>query len=149
MWEQPTRKGKPVAKNAKEKDTEGNGVSALRGNGFDKAMVQSFMERIGAVQTNIDEIMAAAKEECAPLREDIAAIKREAHDAGIPRMEFNAVITERRAIARVEAIREKMSEEQADNFDKLKLALGDLADTDLGRAARRTAGEQIEGARPH
>jgi hypothetical protein len=124
-----------VAKKAKETETDGHGVSALRGNGFDKAMVQDFVKRIDAVQADIDETMHAAKEECAPLYEDIASIKREAHDAGIPRRELNAVISERKALARVDAIRGRMTEEQQSNFDALKLALGELEDTPLGRAA--------------
>ena len=124
-----------MAKRAKAGDTEsGHGVSALRGNGYDSEQVQAFVERIENLQDEIDEVMAQAKEDCEPHRADIKAVKDEAHDAGIPKREFNAIIAKRRALRRAEAFRRKLDEEQQNNFDQLEKSLGMLADTPLGKA---------------
>ncbi len=129
-----------MAKRVKATDgKEATGVSALRGNGFDPEKVQDFVKRIESCQADIDEIMQDAKNDCAPHREDIDAIKDEAHNAGLPRRALNAVISKRRAERRAEEIREKLNEEQQSDFDKLLLALGDLAETDLGKAALEKA----------
>lgn len=125
-----------MAKRPKATDGgEATGTEAIRGNGFDKEKTTSFVERIEELQDEIDGLMADAKDECAPKREDIASIKKEAHDAGLPRKELNAVIAKRRVLRRIEARRAKLSEGQQDNFDQIEVALGMFSDTPLGRAA--------------
>lgn len=119
---------------------EATGVEAIRGNGFDPVMTQEFVDRIEENQAAIDEIMAAARDKCSPIREEITAIKKEAHDKGLPRLEFNAEISKRRLLRKAEAIREKLSDEQKDNFDQIEQALGMLLDTPLGAAAMEAAG---------
>jgi hypothetical protein len=113
--------------------------SAQRGNGYDGAMVRSFLDRIEHVQADIDEVMDAAQLACAPHREDIAAIKKEATDAGIPRRAMNALISERRMRARADQIRDSLTADDQDRFDNLKAALGDFGDTALGAAALKDA----------
>lgn len=126
-----------MAKSAKESATESTGTISAE----TAKTAKSFLERIESVQADIDKIKADAAEECAPLYDDIASIKREAHDAGIPRREFNSLISERKLLKKAEALRASLSEDQQHNFDQMKLALGDLAETELGRAARRRAGD--------
>jgi vacuolar-type H+-ATPase subunit E/Vma4 len=119
---------------------EATGVEAIRGNGYDKVMTQEFVDQIEENQATIDEIMQAARDKCAPIREDINAIKKDAHEKGLPRRELNAVLSKRRALAKADAIREKLSAEQQDNFDQIEQALGMLLDTPLGAAAMEAAG---------
>ena len=129
-----------MAKKAKAVDgRSGHGVSAMRGNGYDSDAVKGFVDRIENVQDEIDETMNAAKEECAPLREDIAQIKKEAHDAGLPLRELNMAITKRRAMRRIDAMREKLSGEQKDNFDQIEKALGMYRELPLMSAALAAA----------
>ena len=135
-----------MAKRAKKvKATDGGeptGVEAIRGNGYDREMTQAFVARIEEVQYQIDEIMMKARDDCAPLREDIGAIKTEAHDAGLPRPELNSILRKRRLLAKAEDVRNKLSDDQQNNFDQLESALGMLVDTPLGAAALvRAAGE--------
>ena len=120
-----------------KKATDGKsatGVEALRGAGYDKGITQEIVERIENVQADIDAIMSKAQDECAPLREDIDAIKEEAHNKGLPRLELNAILSKRRALRRAEAIREKLNDEQKDNFDQLEFAL-DMRDEQPERRA--------------
>lgn len=119
----------------KEANVSGHGTSALRGNGYDKEQVQSFVDRVERVQGDIDDKMKAAKELCEPHRIDIKLIKKEAKGAGIPLKEFNAILSKRRKLAAAEAIRDKLTDEQQDNFDQLESALGMFGDTPLGTAA--------------
>lgn len=114
---------------------EATGVEALRGNGYDPEMTREFVDSIEETQASIDEIMQKAKDKCAPLREDIAGIKKDAADKGLPRLELNAVLRKRRLLRKAEEVRALLSDEQADNLDQLEQALGMLKDTPLGRAA--------------
>ncbi|MBX3490874.1 hypothetical protein [Parvibaculum sp.] len=105
-------------------------------NGYDKKKLEGYVSECEEAQTEIDEIMQAAKDKCAPLREQIADIKKAANeDDGIPRKEFNAVLQERRLRRKADGVRDKLSAEQQDQFDLMKQALGMLADTPLGQAA--------------
>lgn len=115
-----------MAKSAKGTDGKPTGAEALRGNGFDPEKTRSFVERIEELQAEIDDIMAKAKDEAAPLREDIGEVKKEAHESGLPRKELNAAISKRRLLKKAEAIRANLSEEQQDNLDKIEQALGTL-----------------------
>jgi hypothetical protein len=127
----------------KPKDANGGseptGVEAIRGNGYDKVMTQEFADRIEETQAEIDHIMQQARDKAQPLREDITAIKKEAHEKGLPRLELNTVLQKRRLLKKAEALRDKLSSEQQDNFDQLEQALGMLADTPLGTAAMDAA----------
>lgn len=114
---------------------------------FDASKAPPYISRIETVQGQIDAIMATAQEECAPLREDIASIKKEAHDnASLPRRELNSLIAKRKSLAKAENVRGRLSPEQRDNFDAMELALGQLKDTELGKAAARRSGDERASA---
>lgn len=117
-----------------DKET-GKKVHAGR-NGYDAKKLTGYCEEIEGQQAKIDAIMQEAKDKCAPMREEITAIKKAANENdGIPRREFNAVLQVRKLDRKSEQVRETLSEEQQDEFDQMCLALGMLADTPLGQAA--------------
>lgn len=129
-----------MAKRAKtETSSEGHGVSAMRGNGFDPDATKGFVEEIEEVQHDIDEIMADAADECAPLYEKIDGIKKRAHDAGLPRKAFNAVLAERKALAKAASHRAKLAADHQTHFDDIKKAIGTFGDLPLGSAALAAA----------
>lgn len=126
---------------------ETKGDDAQKSNGFDADQAPQYVGRIEELQKQIDDIMDAAKKAAAPLREDIAEVKKEANEnANIPRKELNATIQKRRLLAKADAVTTKLSDVQKDNFDRIWGAFDDLDDTPLGRAARKD-GE--EGTRPN
>jgi len=108
-------------------------------NTFSKTKLERFLKRIRAEQNEIDKIMADAKDEASPHREAISNIKKEAHEAGIPRKEFNALIRYDRMTRLVEGIRDGLSKDEAILYDDMRRMLGFLADTPLGEAALKGA----------
>ena len=110
-------------------------------NGYDPEELFGFVCRVQTVQLEIDRIMAAAREEASPLRDDIAAIKREAADAGVQKTEFAAVLKKRRLEARIDEIPSKFDLEQRANYEAMIESLERLADElpGLGEAARDQA----------
>lgn len=123
------------------KATDGEAANAT----FDPSKAPQYAKRVENLQAEIDEIMAKAQDECAPLREDITRVKKDAHEAGLPRKEFNAILRKRRLERQTEAIREGLSDNEKDNFDAITEAF--LNETALGKAAKaKSAGE---GATAH
>lgn len=94
-----------------------------------------YVERIETLDAEIDEIMAAAREKCQPIKDDRKVIFKEAADNGIAKKPLAAVIRKRRLARRAEALRDMLSDEQAETYDSILHALGDLADLPLGKAA--------------
>lgn len=119
--------------------------------GFDEKKVPGYISRVENLQEQIDDIMAQAREKCAPLREDIDAVKKEAHEhANIPRQVLNTKISERRLRRQADAKRDKLTAEQQEDFDRMSHALGELKDTPLGAAALKGAKpKSTEGATAH
>lgn len=121
---------------AKRASEQKEGESGRISNVFDGTKVPDFVSRVENLQGEIDAIMEAAKSECAPLREDIGEVKKEAHEAGIPRKELNAKIQERRLLSKARDVRAGLNGDQQDVFDRMSQALGDLEGTPLGAASK-------------
>ncbi len=95
-------------------------------NGFDGAELQGFIDEIRAEQDKIDEIMRNAQEACEPYRQEIATIKKAAAEAGFSKTEFNTVLRKFRLEAKLEAIDEKLDDDQKGVFEQMLHALGQL-----------------------
>ncbi len=114
-------------------------IDEIRGANFDWKSAEPFVERVENVQADIDAIMEEAKAKCSPLAEDIKNIKNEAAQAGFRKKPLNALIAHRKHIIKANAIRAKLDEDQQDDYDQMKNALGMLADLPLGQAAQAQA----------
>lgn len=99
------------------------------------AQLQDFLDRILEVHGEIDTIMGNAKQACAPHREDIKQIKKEANEAGFPAKELNTLIKMKRLESEIEHIADEFDPEQKERFEDMLHALGELADLPLGQAA--------------
>lgn len=120
---------------AKGEPQDGEGAKATP-NGYDSDAVEAVVDEIETLQGRIDEIMQEAKDKCAPIADDIKAVKKAANeDHGIPRKEFNALLSKRRFLRKAENADAALSDEQKVQFDLLQQSLGMLSDTPLGRAA--------------
>lgn len=118
-----------MAKRASASDSDRTG-------GFDPKKAPKYVKKIEAEQAEIDAIMAGAADEARPHYEEIARIKKEAHDNdNIPRKELNALVQKRKLERRAEAVREKLSDEQKENFDQMCFVF----DTDAGKQSRKDA----------
>lgn len=117
---------------AKNGNGEGPGVGhnsqTLREQG------KAFVERIERVNRDIELEQEAAKESIVGYRRDIAAILKDAKRAGLAGA-VRAAVRARKLKRQEEAVRERLDIADRDTFDTIRLALGDLADTALGKAA--------------
>lgn len=114
--------------------------------GFDPNKVPKYVSRIENLQADIDKIKAVAADECAPLYEDIAKIKAEAHDNdNIPRKVLNAFVQYRNLKGRVAAVRTKLSDDQKEHFDQMEFAF-EKSKAKSEPTGRRDAGEGSENA---
>jgi uncharacterized protein (UPF0335 family) len=113
-------------------------VEEPRDNGFDPDQLAQFVGRIENIQGEIDEINLDARERAQPLREDIAAIKREATDHGIGRTELACVLRKRRLEHRAAHVSDSLDLAERANFEEMIASLERLAEQlpGLGEAAR-------------
>jgi uncharacterized protein (UPF0335 family) len=110
-------------------------------NGFDPAALQAYVDRIENLQAEIDDIAFEAREKTQPLREDIAAVKREAVDAGLGRTELAAVIRKRRLEHKSAHVGDSLDLAERSNFEQYMASLDRLAEQmgPLAEAARDRA----------
>ncbi|MFN3891968.1 MAG: hypothetical protein ACK4MV_16355 [Beijerinckiaceae bacterium] len=74
--------------------------------------------------------------ECKQVRELISECYDRAKDAGLSKKALKAVIKTRQLEKKIESLREDLSEDGLDDdYDAIRLALGDLAELPLGAAA--------------
>jgi uncharacterized protein (UPF0335 family) len=72
---------------------------------------------------------------CKAIREDMKDVKDRAKDQGLPRAVVNEVMKERKLQKKLEAIGERLEENNAALLDYVRGKLGMLAETPLGEAA--------------
>lgn len=105
-------------------------------NGYDVQKVNLYVDQIEAIQGKADDIMAIAKKDCLPHKQDIKEAKTAACEAiGCQASVLNAALKKRRLLKKAEAVRAGLEEDKQDSLDLILHALGDLADTPLGEAA--------------
>lgn len=104
---------------------------------------KAFVERIENVNRDIEHEQEAAKESISGYRRDVAAILKQAKAAGLAGA-VRAAVRARKLARQQEKVRERLDIADRDTFDTIRLALGDYAETALGKAA---LGE-TDGERP-
>lgn len=131
-----------MARKAKDETGEpnGHGVSAIRGNGFDKDMAQSFVDRMMDRHGQLATLASEHMLKCKDVRADMKEILDEAKDAGIAKKALKGVVAKLLLEAKIEDIREDLEGDDQDAYDKLEQSLGMLSDTPLGGAALAKAG---------
>jgi uncharacterized protein (UPF0335 family) len=113
----------------------------IRTNGFDPDQLMDFVRRIERIQDDLDTMAAQFKDECAPLKADIAAVKTEAADAGIGKKEFAAIIKRRRHLHKADHVVDKLDlgqrafyEQMIESLERLAEQVGPLGEAALERA---------------
>lgn len=114
-------------------------VTSIGQNTIAAAKFEPFIERFEEEQAAIDKIMDQAKKDCANHREGQKTIKDEAADAGFRKQPFNAVLKERKLIRKANEIRAKMADDQTDDYDQMKHALGMQMELPLGGSKAKAA----------
>lgn len=126
-----------MPRKAKMKDGEVHAdKTAMAGrSGFDVKILKRLIKACEEEDSMIDEIMVKARQDAQPHVDAIKDYKKEAAEAGIPKAVFSAALRFRKLERKKEAVRERLNEDQQDDYDTVLHALGDLADTPLGKAA--------------
>lgn len=127
--------------NGKPRKKRSNGTSrevvAVGGN-YRKA-VKDFVGRIENLKADLESERGKYMNACRPIHEDIAEIYSEAKGEGIATKALKAAVKIRDLEKKKDAEREKLDSPDQDELDRIRLALGELATTELGRAAIRAA----------
>lgn len=121
----------------KKQDGEDGGPTPAGSNGYDPDVAKSYVSRVEALHGDLASERGTYMANCKSIREDINLVLTEAKDKGIPKKALRAVLKIRDFERKAEAVRE--DSDAADDIDMLRHALGDLADTDLGKAALEQA----------
>jgi len=123
------------------------GVAAIRGNGFDPAITRAYVERIENLANDLASERGESMQRCGAIHKDIAAVYDEAKKSGgIPKKALKMAVKKRALEAKVKQIRDELEGDDADNYDAILLALGELGDTPLGEAALTKAKESQTAA---
>lgn len=120
---------------ARRKKDNGDVPAPASTNGYDPDKVQNAVARIEALIADKASIMGTAMSECKAVQADIKLVYDEAKEAGIPKKALRTVIKARELERKAAAVRDNLEAEDQDQHDLIRHALGDLADTPLGRAA--------------
>jgi len=98
-----------------------------------------FVDRIENLHGDLATLRAEYMNDCKALREDIKSVYGEAKDADIPVRALKAVVKTRELERKTAAVRDELDESYQNDFDAIRLKLGDLADLPLGQAALAVA----------
>jgi uncharacterized protein (UPF0335 family) len=102
--------------------------------------VCGFVEEIENYRGQQDRLREKCSEDCSAITESITAVYSAAKDAGVNKKALKKVVRTRELERKAKAEREKLEGFEQDTFDKIRLALGDLAELPLGQAALRSNG---------
>lgn len=103
--------------------------------GLNGKKLMKFVKRWESLQGDIDEIMSNAKDACTPHREDQDEVVKEAAEAGFSKKEFKTLLRKRRLEERLEHVADSLDADQRETYDAFLHAIGDLAETPLGKVA--------------
>lgn len=108
-------------------------------NGYDPEKTQSYVSRIENLHADLDSERGKYMAACRPVHDDIKEVYAEAKEEGFSARALKAVVKSRLLEKKAAAQRDDLDGEEVDNFDNIRLALGDLDGTPLGNAALENA----------
>lgn len=105
-------------------------------NSADAAMVQRWTHEIEKHFKELDSLKGEYMNDARQIRASIAECYERAKDSGVSKAALKAVIKTRQLEKKIDGLRENLVEDGLDNdYDNIRLALGDLAELPLGQAA--------------
>jgi uncharacterized protein (UPF0335 family) len=97
---------------------------------------KAFVERIETLNRDLASEKGEYMQRCKTVREDITAVLSEAADAGITRKTIKTAVKVRALERKAAEARDSLKDlADQDMLDRIRLALGDLSDLPLGKAA--------------
>ena len=109
-------------------------------NGPSSEDMKEFVAGIEAEHKKLVDLKMSYMRECQVHRANIKGILDDAKDKGLDKKSVKAVVRSRALERKAKAAREDLADiVLQDEYDKIRRALGDLADTPLGQAASKAA----------
>lgn len=118
--------------------SEAEAVIAAATNGIDEALLNRLVKEVEDKRLEIKARMREASDECQPLRDEIAAIIKEAAENGMPKRSFGCILKERKHLYEAAHASDSLNDHAKAAYDEMKVKLQKLADElgPLGEAAR-------------
>lgn len=116
---------------------EPEGVSAIRGNGYDPAILEKFVDRIENLIDNIASERGTSMKRCKVIHNDIKEVYKEARAAGVTKKSLAQVIVTRELRRKLDDAQNTLEGEDQESYEQMLSALGMLSDLPLGQAAAR------------
>lgn len=118
----------------KKEKTEGEG-RALRGSNFEPEITKGFVDRLERLNDDIQAEKDLCKEQCIPIKADIAEVMDEAEEAGIPPDLLKGALKRRKLQRQAEKVEDKFLGMRKDQYHALLMSLGELGQAALDKAA--------------
>lgn len=118
----------------KKKDETAEG-SARKGSNFDPEKAMAFVDRIETLKHEQQVFKEDAAASCAAVKLDIDEVYAEAETAGISPAYLKTALKRRKLKADAEALDEKFAGTKKDEYHALLLALGELGEAAIKKAA--------------
>ena len=99
--------------------------------------VCGFVEEIEGLMAEREKLRERCAQKCAGVGEQISGVYGAAKDAGLDAKALKRVVRTRELERKAAAERAKLEAPLQDTFDRIRLALGDLADLPLGQSVLR------------
>ena len=93
-----------------------------------------YVERIEALNDNLEAIKEAHAETCKDVREEITDVLNGAKAKGFSKATIKAIVKARALDEKARQARENLDLSDRDTFDSIRHSLGDLAELPLGKA---------------
>ena len=109
--------------------------------GVEPKKIQDFVAEIDGAEEKMASKRGEYMNYCKKRREEIAAVVKEAKDAGIDKAALNLKLEERRALRKIEEKKRSLESEQVDMFDYLGQCLGETDESEPRAATPKFAAE--------
>lgn len=105
-------------------------------------VVRTIFRRLDRLLDELASERDAYQERAREIRIEIDRALLDAENAGIPKRQAKAVLKARALEAKLEGVRKKLELGDVESYDAIRAALGEFADTPLGRAVLDKAGDR-------
>ena len=108
-----------------------------------------FLKRIENLLDELDSLRGKYMNDCKPFHSDIKEVYAEAKEAGVPSRALNGLVKYRKLERDQDKIGDGFDLDEQSAYESLVGALGDFADTALGKAAAEKAKPKEQRADAH
>lgn len=110
-----------------------------KSNAYDPEVLKLFVGELERHQMQLESYKGEHMQRCKTVRGHMSDVYDRASDAGIPKRMLKARMKASELEQKAKAVRDNLEEEERDDYDMIRDALGDFADSPLGAASLQKA----------